>query len=237
MRSSIRKNQHIGLLQCSVSKKGRKAEHLATQLCLWHPVIQLDEVHRAHVSCRTFHNWVRELSVHSFIPCSNVIDCALPFQSWKFHATGVTNQGSKAAQPSHREFGDKQNAIDVGPAGGHMGVQKQKAPQDSQQDRNNSAGFSQTHSGHRGSAYWRAEAWKQLAFATPRLHPSHLCPPDPFFTCNVIPVSVHKCDGGLHLSHRTLLVNHVFIQEIKHWNTFQPRHSPNFTTKLCHSFV
>ena len=24
----------------------------------------------------------------------------------------------------------------------------------------------------------------------------HLCPPDPFFTCNLIPVCVHKCDGG-----------------------------------------
>ena len=34
------------------------------------------------------------------------------------------------------------------------------------------------------------------AFPTPRMHPSHLCPPDPFFTCNLIPVCVHKCDGG-----------------------------------------
>ncbi len=39
----------------------------------------------------------------------------------KFHATGVTSEGSKAAQPLHVlhvEIYDKQRLIDVGPSGG-----------------------------------------------------------------------------------------------------------------------
>ena len=36
----------------------------------------------------------------------------------EFHATGVTSQGSRVAQPQHVEIYDKQRLIDVGPSGG-----------------------------------------------------------------------------------------------------------------------
>ena len=43
--------------------------------------------------------------------------------------------------------------------------------------------------------------------AFPTMHPSHMCPPDLFFTCSLLPVCVHKCDAGLAWSVNTTVLS------------------------------
>ena len=103
----------------------------------------------------------------------------------KFHATGVTNQGSKVAQPPHVKICDKQRRIDVGLLVDNTVSTAQKRHTTHNWIKIFQSAFhrhmivSLTRTAlEAASEWWVRSKIVPPAFPTPSMHPNHLCPPD-----------------------------------------------------------
>ena len=224
MKSSVSWSQSVvfcaTICHSSICKKRAKAANLVTQLCLGHPAVwRPSGVHLStrwiQLSCGTeakcianFQWWVRERWLHSFMPCSNVIDCTLPFQSWRISCHGrdqsrfeggpttARRNLRQAASNWCRSFWWTVRCPEPKSATGLTTASKYLSRAFTCTFRSQRIVLLAKNALEAACKWWLRSTVVLPAFPTPRMHPSHLCPPDSFFTCNLIPVRVHKCDGG-----------------------------------------